>query len=748
MTDIKENKSEKVSDSFFIQDHPIDDFEVDYFGYKSVAKDIARSVSLLDVNFGYVIAINGKWGSGKTSFLYYVEQYLTERRPQLELGKSDRNIVLFRFDPWLFSGHQDIVSQFFLQLEAQYTIFPKGRISTETREILAKIFNYGSKLRVIPTLESQIVGWGFAGIGKIIESKINKSLKSILELKNDIKLELQKIDDIIVIIIDDIDRLTAKEIRELFRAIKAVADFPNVVYLLAYDEEIVASALDHEFFEHRDDSLKANQSRFGIKYLEKIVHFNVHLPVIGEHQLKKYTEDIIFDKKFLKTKDYLFDKTRWTILYNLGISHFLRTPRNVIRLHNTLALLYPAIENEVNVIDFIELEIIRQNYPGLYNKIKENPGYFIKTGSVFLDLYTLQESHKEKMKNYHKIWIENEIKSEDQGPIAEIISDLFPHIGQNFGDYIKEHTPPRSHSPRELHINENYDIFLKYFRYQNEPDLLSNFELVEILNNINEPYAFSKMIAQLSRMPGRQGSKAFTFFENIFNLIDPSVPERSLRNLIIGVFLIDKSCFNLKENFQTSFYSINTISDLIEIILYKAINLFPREKRFELLKEAYSKGTAFHLEAGFITIFRQQNDDWGGKQPPIAIDAFVSLDELKIIEDIFITKVQEQFSHDLLNFASPNISHIIYVYNKLRPDDQNLLKTINEIWEKENVLIEIIHSSYVNEYNNPIAPHSLEPYKSEEDFRLKIINILKKSQLTKGQQVSLEQFLTIENHEH
>jgi predicted KAP-like P-loop ATPase len=32
--------------------------------------------------------------------------------------------------------------------------------------------------------------------------------------------------------VDDIDRLTAEEIRQIFRLMKAVADFPKVTYLL------------------------------------------------------------------------------------------------------------------------------------------------------------------------------------------------------------------------------------------------------------------------------------------------------------------------------------------------------------------------------------------------------------------------------------------------------------------------------------------------------------------------------------
>ena len=43
--------------------------------------------------------------------------------------------------------------------------------------------------------------------------------------------------------IDDIDRLQPDELCDLFKAIKGVGDLPNVIYLLAFDHEMVAQTL-------------------------------------------------------------------------------------------------------------------------------------------------------------------------------------------------------------------------------------------------------------------------------------------------------------------------------------------------------------------------------------------------------------------------------------------------------------------------------------------------------------------------
>jgi predicted KAP-like P-loop ATPase len=70
-----------------IRDCPVDDFGVDAFGYKNIAKEVAASICQLHSDSGYVIAINGKWGSGKSSFLFYTEKYLTENCNELEIGR-------------------------------------------------------------------------------------------------------------------------------------------------------------------------------------------------------------------------------------------------------------------------------------------------------------------------------------------------------------------------------------------------------------------------------------------------------------------------------------------------------------------------------------------------------------------------------------------------------------------------------------------------------------------------------------
>ena len=65
-----------------------------------------------------------------------------------------------------------------------------------------------------------------------------------IRIQNQIGRKLQAASNKILVVVDDIDRLSGSEVREVFRLIKSVGDFPNVTYLLAFDREAVCRMLE------------------------------------------------------------------------------------------------------------------------------------------------------------------------------------------------------------------------------------------------------------------------------------------------------------------------------------------------------------------------------------------------------------------------------------------------------------------------------------------------------------------------
>jgi len=83
-------------------------------------------------------------------------------------------------------------------------------------------------------------------IANYFDSKSQINSKTIIELKSEIIKYLSKRNKKIIIIIDDIDRLNEREIKEIFRLVRVNADFPNTIYVLAFDRKIVEANLNEQ----------------------------------------------------------------------------------------------------------------------------------------------------------------------------------------------------------------------------------------------------------------------------------------------------------------------------------------------------------------------------------------------------------------------------------------------------------------------------------------------------------------------
>lgn len=212
---------------------------------------------------GGVLALCGEWGSGKTSFIIKSVYELTRRPGWKEPGvfatkncsvQCTNNRILY-FDPWMFSSREELILQFFKSLCEK---FPKW----EDKELRTRLINYGQLiLETLPDLlgiASAASARSVSGIASKLSS-ISSRLKgfsgacsriadawtseSLGKAKQELSACLAETKPRLVII-DNVDRLSDDEIRDVFRFIGAVMNLPNIVYLVAFDRSIVANALE------------------------------------------------------------------------------------------------------------------------------------------------------------------------------------------------------------------------------------------------------------------------------------------------------------------------------------------------------------------------------------------------------------------------------------------------------------------------------------------------------------------------
>jgi predicted KAP-like P-loop ATPase len=84
-------------------DYPIENSDEDKLRRTPLAKKVAELIAGFQGKQSFVIGIEGVWGSGKTSFINLALNEL----------KDDPNLIFVNFNPWNFSGQNELITYFF-----------------------------------------------------------------------------------------------------------------------------------------------------------------------------------------------------------------------------------------------------------------------------------------------------------------------------------------------------------------------------------------------------------------------------------------------------------------------------------------------------------------------------------------------------------------------------------------------------------------------------------------------------------
>lgn len=353
--------------SNYIHDRPATE---DTLGRSHFADALSRSLVLPKDSPGLVVGIEGNWGSGKSTLIGFITKNLSEIT-------EDSMPILVEFNPWMVSNTGALVEALIGQIAASIgKDLSSGKKGIETGQ---KLLGYVGLLKHLKYLK-YVPALGWAGhlaedipdIAQTVAANAEqgadagqkaiddfKKLLPSLDLpqkKNEVVAALDELDRPIVVVIDDLDRLPAEEIRAMIQAIKAVGDFPRVTYLIAYDRSIVARAL-------------AADEESGLSYLEKIVQVAYPIPPLSQRQLKKFANGkvlVLLDGLHIILRDY--EQERYEEAMSL-LTKLARHPRDIVRVVNRLVLSLPATHVEVNVADVIVFEALSQRFPALREAI-------------------------------------------------------------------------------------------------------------------------------------------------------------------------------------------------------------------------------------------------------------------------------------------------------------------------------------------------------------------------------------------
>lgn len=372
-------------------DKPIEYGKDDILGRRPFSKQLAKAILSLDRRDNITIGLYGKWGTGKTSI---INMTIEEIKSLANSMTKDSSPIVIKFEPWNFVDANNLISQFFKFLRSELNPNDKSERLENVGEALEEYSEAIEFAEAIP-----VVG-KYASLIKHTMSFAGKRLKNettqfnVLLTKEKLSNALEKQKKKIVIIIDDIDRLSNDQIRLIFQLVSSVAGLPNLIYLLSMDKEIVVRALE------------SVQKCDGNAYLEKIVQIPFEIPKIDREKviellLQKLNE--ILDSK----PNPMFNKEHWSKVFSACIDPYISNIRDVNRVINSFQFKYDMMYAEVDFADMLGITVLQIMKPEIIkwitnNKVELCGSSYDYKGVVMAEQQKKRQAYLEKFQEFAK----------------------------------------------------------------------------------------------------------------------------------------------------------------------------------------------------------------------------------------------------------------------------------------------------------------------------------------------------------
>lgn len=401
----------------FSSDKPIQRKEEDALKRTTFSKQLAKAIVSYTKTDNFVVSLCGRWGSGKTSILNLV---LEEINAITQDGPEEERPIIIRFNPWNYTDCAQLVSQFFAEISTNLKTRDSSkemRYIGEALERYSSLFEYS---QYIP-----VVGKYIAPLHKALTStggwlkKKSDENNSLEEKKKKVTEALSNQKHKFIIVIDDIDRLNNAQIRAVFQLVNSVAGFPNMIYFLLFDREVVARALHEE------------QNCDGEEYLEKIIQVLFDVPEASPELISNVFIERYINIIFKEDEEIDFDTEYWQKIYDSCIRPFTKGIRDVNRILNSYEFKYNLMKNEINEVDLLAITTLQICAPDIYKWIVRNSNLLVGGVENYGGISGVEQ--KENAERYKKSF--GEVYAGNSELMLSVMQALFPRFAWKTGGY-------------------------------------------------------------------------------------------------------------------------------------------------------------------------------------------------------------------------------------------------------------------------------------------------------------------------
>jgi len=387
-------------------------------------KDLLRREAMIDslvstllLESPPIVAVTGRYGDGKTSFINLTIGKLRESR-------GTQVPVIVRFSPWLAGDSNALV---------------RSLLNSTVAEVKSRY--------LVPGLSADAARYARVLLSTVPRTERLKEIFSELSQEERIDSLVNRIATFrrwVLIVLDDLDRMQAEELETILKILRGSDKLSNTTFLCAFSKDEVAQILK-----------KTRPIQDTDAFIEKFFPVILPLPEIDSDELQEFFRSGI--TRVLQ-RHSLPEVTPKAIeqIWQRGAGQRLSNLRRVKLFLNKIGRGLDFVGHEVNIGDFIRLQLIRDIAPDLYEKIYQERTNFWNQDLAFEARLRAPYISDKDLKELRAEFYKNlEVSLSGKPHALLLLNDLFPKLspdhrvlGDQEVDAVKAEKDKRIFHPR------------------------------------------------------------------------------------------------------------------------------------------------------------------------------------------------------------------------------------------------------------------------------------------------------------
>ena len=326
---------------------------------------------LMSAQTPLTVAIQGEWGSGKTTLMNFLRQELCTDK------EGYYGVWINTWEYGLMMDASSTLTNIITAIINQVIEVIEQENSDDAAQLKKKAKSFITRVSKVALKTSANMTIG-SGAGDVVDSvfETEQSETGVRQLRDELQSTInhfiaQNPQKGFIFFIDDLDRINPPVAVQILELLKNLFDLDNCIFLLAIDYDVVVKGLEPKFGKKTMENEREFRSFF-----EKIIQLPFSMPV-NNYEVQSF---LIDNLKQLKLINDNVSEAQTILIEEIGLLTVGKNPRAIKRLMNAISLVkcindVGTQQDEVaEIINFFLLSV-QISYPQIYNVLAHYPNF-------------------------------------------------------------------------------------------------------------------------------------------------------------------------------------------------------------------------------------------------------------------------------------------------------------------------------------------------------------------------------------